>query len=573
MRARFAWAALLACVFTSGVALADDTVLRRRPGSPPESEPGPAPPPLPALPSDYIPVPDRWRLMEGLGVHEHWWDPYNQNTYKADRPIFGDDWFVNFAAISDSIIEPRRLPTPVGLALTRENGTLDSFGEGAQIGMAEQVILSGSLIKGNTVFRPPDYELRITPAFNVNYATVQELGLLNVDPAKGDTRFDYQIGLQELFLDKHVMNLTDRYDFFSVRAGVQGFSADFRGFLFQDNRLGARLFGNYDNNRIQYNLAYFRTIEKDINSGLNRIMPLRNDDVYIANLYYQDFPVLGFTVQGIVAYNMNREGRRLPHFDENGFPQRPALMGVDLPRNYDAVYIGTNGDGHFGRLNLTYSAYFLTGQDRGNPFTGKDANLLAGFAAGEASMDFDWLRVKAFGFYASGDRNPFDDTETGFDAIFENPQFAGADTAFWMRQGIPLIGGGLVTISPRNAIIPDLRPSKEQGQSSFAGPGIGLVGVGADFDILPELRLITNVSYLEFDNTTPLSVLRNQGRIANEVGTDVSAAIIYRPLFIQNIVFRLSGAVLFPGKGLRQLFAPSDTSPYYSTFANIVLTY
>jgi hypothetical protein len=31
--------------------------------------------------------------------------------------------------------------------------------------------------------------------------------------------------------------------------------------------------------------------------------------------------------------------------------------------------------------------------------------------------------------------------------------------------------------------------------------------------------------------------------------------------------------VLFPGKGLRQLFAPGDTSPYYSALANVVLTY
>jgi hypothetical protein len=549
------------------------TLLRRRPGSAPESEPGPAPPPLPALPSDFVPVPDRWRLVEGIGVHEHWWDPYNQNTYKADRPIFGDDWFVNFAAISDSIVEPRRLPTPVGLALTRRSGSLDAFGEGGQLGLAQTVLLSASIIKGNTVFQPPDYELRVTPAFNVNYASVQELGLLNVNPEKGDTRFDYQIGMQELFLDKHVKNLTDRYDFFSVRAGIQGFSADFRGFLFQDNRLGARLFGNYMNNRLQYNLAYFRTIEKDVNSGLNTILPLRHDDVFIANAYFQDFPVLGFTVQGIVAYNRNTEGDQLPHYDENGFPQRPAFLGANVPRNYDAVYLGTNGDGHLGPVNLTYSAYFLTGEDQPNPFTRKTATILAGFAAGEASMDFDWLRLKAFGFYASGDRNPFDNTESGFDPIFENPQFAGADTAFWMRQAIPLIGGGLVSISPRNGIVPDLRPSKEQGQSSFVGPGIGLVGVGADFDILPELRLLTNVSYLEFDNTTSLSVLRNQGRIDNELGTDVSAAIVYRPFFIQNVVLRLSGAVLFPGKGLRQLFAPQDTSPYYSTFANVVLTY
>jgi hypothetical protein len=564
---------LLLLALAAGNALADDTILRRRPGSPPESEPGPAPPPVPALPSDFVPVPDRWRLVEGIGVHERWWDPYDQSSYKADRPLFGDDWFINFAAISDTLAEPRRLPAPVGLAQTRRAGSLDAFGKGSQLGLSQTVLLSASLIQGDTVFKPPDWEFRVTPAFNVNYTSVEELGLVNVNPAKGYTRLDYQIGMQELFVDRHLTNLTNRYDFVSVRAGVQGFSADFRGFLFQDNRLGARLFGNYANNRLQFNLAWFRTVEKDINSGLNRILPLRSDDVFLANAYWQDFPLPGFTVQAIVAYNMNREGDRLPHYDENGFLERPSLLGAVVPRNYDAVYVGTNGDGHVGPVNLSYGIYLLTGQDRPNPFTRKDAKLLAGFAAGEASMDFDWLRVKAFGFYASGDRNPFDDTESGFDAIFENPQFAGAETAFWMRQGIPLIGGGFVSISPRNAIIPNLRPSKEQGQSSFVGPGIGLVGVGADFDVLPELRLILNASYLEFDDTTSLSVLRNQGRIDNTIGEDVSAAVVYRPFFIQNVVFRLSGAVLFPGDGLKQLFAPDDTSPYYSVLANLVLTY
>ena len=573
MRGQMILRTLLLLALAAGSALADDTILRRRPGSPPESEPGPAPPPVPALPSDFVPVPDRWRLVEGIGVHERWWDPYDQNSYKADRPLFGDDWFINFAAISDTLAEPRRLPAPVGLAQTRRAGSLDAFGKGSQLGLSQTVLLSASLIQGDTVFKPPDWEFRVTPAFNVNYTSVEELGLVNVNPAKGYTRLDYQIGMQELFVDRHLTNLTNRYDFVSVRAGVQGFSADFRGFLFQDNRLGARLFGNYANNRLQFNLAWFRTVEKDINSGLNRILPLRSDDVFLANAYWQDFPLPGFTVQAIVAYNMNREGDRLPHYDENGFLERPSLLGAVVPRNYDAVYVGTNGDGHVGPVNLSYGIYLLTGQDRPNPFTRKDAKLLAGFAAGEASMDFDWLRVKAFGFYASGDRNPFDDTESGFDAIFENPQFAGAETAFWMRQGIPLIGGGFVSISPRNAIIPDLRPSKEQGQSSFVGPGIGLVGVGADFDVLPELRLILNASYLEFDDTTSLSVLRNQGRIDNTIGEDVSAAVVYRPFFIQNVTFRLSGAVLFPGDGLKQLFAPDDTSPYYSVLANLVLTY
>ena len=44
-------------------------------------------------------------------------------------------------------------------------------------------------------------------------------------------------------------------DFDSLRIGIQPFSSDFRGFLFQDNQLGVRLFGTRDNNRWQYNLA------------------------------------------------------------------------------------------------------------------------------------------------------------------------------------------------------------------------------------------------------------------------------------------------------------------------------
>ena len=44
--------------------------------------------------------------------------------------------------------------------------------------------------------------------------------------------------------------------------------------------------------------------------------------------------------------------------------------------------------------------------------------------------------------YASGDDDPYDDTETGYDAIFENPVFAGADTSYWIRQSIPFAGGG-----------------------------------------------------------------------------------------------------------------------------------
>src|SRR3546814_8648829 len=46
------------------------------------------PPPPQAFPGmeDQLPIPDRWRLIESLGVvKERWFDPYHQNTLKGDR--------------------------------------------------------------------------------------------------------------------------------------------------------------------------------------------------------------------------------------------------------------------------------------------------------------------------------------------------------------------------------------------------------------------------------------------------------------------------------------------------------
>jgi hypothetical protein len=187
--------------------------------------------------------------------------------------------------------------------------------------------------------------------------------------------------------------------------------------------------------------------------------------------------------------------------------------------------------------------------------------------------------VRLSGLHASGDRNPRDRVATGFDAIFENPVFAGADTSYWIRQGVPLIGGGGVTLSPRNGVLPSLRSSKDEGQSNFVNPGLNLAGVGTDLDLTPEVRLSTNANYLAFVNTSSLSYLRNQGRIDNSIGWDVSAALIYRPYFTQNVVMRLSGAVLIPGRGLEALYetsgssAQSDGRLLYSILGNVVLTF
>jgi hypothetical protein len=548
-----------------------------QPPSPPALDPnrrsGLAPVPPPEAwkdPGGAIAVPDRWRLLETLDLlPERWYDPYHQNTLKGDKPVFGEEGFISLLAVSDTVYEPRRLPTPVGPQSTSDPGSLDVFGEGEQTVMSQTLLFSFVFIEGNTTFKPPEFEFHLTPAYNMNYVQSQEERLLEVDPRGGKGRGDQHLGLQELFVDFHLRNVSDRYDFDSVRFGIQPFSTDFRGFLFQDNQLALRLFGTRANNRWQYNLAWIRRLEKDTNSGLNdQNRALRDDDLYVANVYMQDFPVLGHTSQAIVAHNRNRETDVF--YDNNGFLARPLSFGNERPRKYEVTYLGYNGDGHFGRLNLTSSLYGAFGTESGGPFRDSKGDIRAAFAAVEASMDFDWTRARASLLWGSGENDPFDDEANGFDAVFENPIFAGADTSFWIRQPVPLIGGGVVALSARNGVLNSLRHSKEHGQSNFTNPGIRLAGLGADFDLLPSVRLSANANHLWFDDTAVLEAARNQGGIDSDIGWDLSTAVIWRPFQQQNVVVRVSGAMLLPGEGFEQLF-PDDTP--YSVLTNVILTY
>ena len=71
-------------------------------------------------------------------------------------------------------------------------------------------------------------------------------------------------------------------------------------------------------------------------------------------------------------------------------------------------------------------------------------------------------------------------------------------------------------------------------------------------------------------NTAVLEAARQQADLDPEIGWDLSSALIYRPLAIQNIVFRLSGAALLPGEGYQQLYKDEVG---YSVLANLTLTF
>lgn len=545
-----------------------------------------APPPQ-AFPSEQVPIPDRWRLIQSLGlVKENLLDPYHQNTLKGDRPIDRakvpwlpikeDDWFFVANLISDTVYEPRSFPIPVGVQTTEDPDRNDVFGNAFSQVFSQTFIAGFALLKGSTTFKPPVVEYRLTLAYNVNYVDVPERRVLFVEPTRPSHRLDHFLGVQEAFVDYHLARFdNDRFDFISLRAGIQPFQSDFRGFLFNDQQLGVRLFGSRDNNRFQFNLGAFWRLEKDTNSGLNDVTQAPRDDfVFVANAYRQDFLVPALTSQITVVYNRNRESDDI-EIDDNGFPVRPALLGTLRGREYDAVYLGYNLDGRIGRVNLTGSFYWALGEDRNSFLTDRPADINAQFAALEASYDKDWMRFRLSAAYASGDEDPYDDTEGGFDAIFENPVFAGADTSYWIRQTIPFAGGGrVISVNGRNGLLNSLRSSKEQGQSNFNNPGLMLVGAGADFDLTPEFRLTANANHLWFEDTSVLQVLRNEGSIPKEIGFDLSASAIWRPHANQNLVFRLSAATLLAGDGFRDLFTSrGGGKEFVSILANVVLTY
>jgi hypothetical protein len=521
---------------------------------------------LPSSDQVFYPQPDRWLITMpdwdryGTGgehpyVRGSKWDPFNRNKWKGDFPIIGQQIFLNFTGISDTFLDFRRLPTPSNISTARP-GSSDFFGKGQQFFLDQLFLFSFDLFHGDTSFRPVDWRILITPAVSLNYLNVQERGIVSADVTKGTTRFDAHIGLQEAFGELKIKDIGPNYDFVSVRAGIQGFNSDFRGFLFVEEQPGIRIFGNLDSNRWQYNVAYFNFLEKNTNSGLNS-MALRDQQVIIANVFRQDFLFQGYTAQLSVHYD---EDDATIHYDDNGFLVRPSPIGkvfssgVIQPHSVHAAYIGWTGDGHIGPVNLTHAFYQVLGNDSFNAIAGRPVTINAQMAALEVSVDRDWFRLKGSLFYASGSANPSSGHARGFDSIDDFPEFAGGIFSLWNRESIRLTGSG-VALNSGNSLLPDLRSSKDEGQANFVNPGIFLSNVGANFDITPKLRGFVNVDYLRFEHTETLEQILFQAPIRHSIGFDSSIGVRYRPPLTENIAITAGAATLIPGQGLKDIYS------------------
>jgi hypothetical protein len=541
---------------------------------------------LPPVADVYNTVPNRWALEqpdyrryaqkgEYIYSKRRWYDPFNRNRFKGDEPIWpellGQEVFLDVTASSDSFFDGRRVPEPSNVSSARP-GSSSFFGKGEQAFFDQTLRFTFDLFHGDASFKPVDWRVRITPELSLNDLNVRELGIIGPDVRSGTNRFDDHLGLQEAFVEVKLHDLGPNYDFVSARAGIQQFNADFRGFLFVDEQPALRVFGNLHSNRIEYNLAYFHFLEKNTNSGLNTF-ERRHQQVLLGNVYLQDFFFSGYTAEFVAAWNKDDPSL---HYDDNGFLVRPAPIGNVINQGTGPIlhgirvgYFGWLGNGHIRRINLTHAFYQAIGEDTFNPVAGKRVTINAQMAAAEISYDKDWMRYRVSAFYTSGDANPRDSRARGFDSIVDLPNFAGGLFSFWNREGIRLLGSGVLLTTP-GSLIPSLRSSKEEGQANFVNPGIFIANAGADFEITPKLLGFANLNFLRFERTEPLELLLFQSPIHHAIGEDFGVGVEYRPPLSENIVITGGASALQPGQGFKDIYTGRTQ---FSLFGSVKFTF
>ncbi len=504
---------------------------------------------------------DRWRLLYKRNIV----DPYNQNVLKGDYPVIGQDKFFVFRADSISTLQWfGTLPTASGVA-TDQPSKEKFFGDSRNFIYNQDLRFTFEFFKGESAFRPRDWELRLVPQVNYNYVNFEERGVVNVDPRDGTDRSDNHLALQEASFEYHLADISRYYDFVSLKTGIQIFNADFRGIIFEDANLGVRLLGNADNNFWQYNVVYFDMLEKDTNSQLNTFSD-RDQQIVVANVYKQDFLIKGYTAQ--LNYLWNNDGPS-QKFDTNRFLVRPDPVGAVTKHEVEANYFGFTGDGHWGRFNINHFFYYVFGQDSFNQISDQPVDIDAMAAGVELSIDQDWIRYRFSYLYGSGDDDAADDEAEGFDAIFPNPNFVGGRNGYWISQAIPLAGTGVQLVN-QNSVFPSVRSTKIQGQSNFVNPGIHFYNVGLDMNLTPKVRTTINASYLEFDETSSLELIQNQSPISDQIGYDLSFGMEWRPWLNNNVIIDVGASSFIPELGFKELLIDDEL---YAVTSKIILTY
>lgn len=469
--------------------------------------------------SDYWPIEDRWRVGFPLWDRYYYgniFDPYHQNILKGDYPICGNDIFFAFTGVSDSFFERRNVPVKAGDQVQR---------------LFQQTFFTTfDVFKGDNSLHPSEWFYRVTPAFRS----------VSLDPNGTDT----DIALQEAFADYQLAIVSDYYDTIDIRVGRQGFVFDFRGFLFADVNDAVRLFGTADSNLWQWNLFAFETVKKDKVSQFNTFDE-RQQTIAGANLFRQDFVFQGFNVMGGVLWDQDR-----------------------IANHVDAYYFELAGDGHIGRFLVDFAFIQALGHDNFNPIAKRGVTIDAQFAALEVAYQMDWFFPKVSALYASGDSNPKNGRATGFDAVFDNPNFAGDGFSFFNRENV---APGGVTLSNAFSFLPNLR-TKANDPVNFVNPGLFLLNTGFAANLTTRLQYQANLNYYHLMDSEPVELKAKKAKVGGDIGTEINMGLVYKPLIVDNLVIQFGASALRPGDTIKDLNG-GDRDKLFTVFTAITAIY
>jgi len=509
--------------------------------------------------SDFFPVPDRYRMgfprwdryVKGQPL-----DPYNGNVLKGDYPLnVGGNTFLEITGVSDTFTQFRRKEINKVGGSKLENDTQ----------RRERLFLTMDLFQEDNTFTPSPWFVRLTQ--------VQEWR--NQDDAVG---YNEDYALVEAFLDYRIAFLSEFADQINLRVGRQAFNSDFRGFLYSDVNNMARLFGTWDENKWQYNFIAMDAVQADKVSQFLRTNTDRNQYMFGGNVFRRDLPWLGFNLMGAGFY---------VHDDGTGEGVFNAAFnktaGVAAAKNFgrhtvDAAYLELAAEGVIGSFGVSVAFIQALGHDQSNPFTtdslvaGRPVNINAQLAALEITRPTNWFTPRASILYASGDKNPRDGKGRGFDAIFDNANFAGANFAYFNREQLQ---GRNTQLANFNSFLPNLR-NRFFDPMNFVNPGIMVLTAGCDTTLTTKFNAFVNYNYYRYMEPAAIeqAIVASGGTpvsIDNDIGQDFTLGLQYRPLIINNITFNVGSTGFVQGSGFRAITGNNDT--LFTHFLNAVLVY
>jgi hypothetical protein len=486
-----------------------------------------------------VPVNTRWQTYDLEGVPQygyHLWDPYHQNRIKGDYPLEGkwfleEDVFQNFVYKSRRNIDYSSNPDVAGVPFHAHNNFMD-----------QNTIFGTEIRHNDDRFFPSDFRIHVDGTTDYKR---------DPTPFFSPTHSEAHAQVFDAFADIQIHNFGDvNFNQMFLRGGLQFFKSDFHGLIFNDVGLGGRLFGNSLSNRLRYDFAALKLFQKDVVSGFIDFSKPSQHFVMIAHMVYEDLFFQGWNSEW--SFHWNHDPRRPSVADKVGGPNL----------NQDTYYIGTTFNGHIDRWIFNPALYGVFGttdhNEGGLPVT-HDVRAWTGVLDLEYPLDYWKFR---FGYvYASGDGNPNDKTDTGFDSISDAVNLFGGPISFFVGENIKF---GKNDYKRANSFFDDFRGFNNQ--ANYVNPGLQLVNGGLDTTITPRVTLSLNANWIYYNKPGAFQDVKSPATVLHHnAGVEEVIFIRWKPFLhqINDLVILDTGfSVLQPLGAIKDTFGSSR--PVYS---------